>query len=155
MQLVVQGLGDPAIVAGLRSLAAAYPRNVFLVEEFNAGLAQRLYAGADMFLMPSRFEPCGLGQMIAMRYGTVPIVRATGGLKDTVADSQTGFTFQRPNATEFVTALGRACDAFANESTWRGLMMHAMTQDFSWDRSAREYSALYQACRTDRMASTA
>ncbi len=155
IQLVVQGLGDPAIVAGLRSLAASFPKSVRLVEEFDPSLAQRIYAASDMFLMPSRFEPCGLGQMIAMRYGTIPVVRATGGLKDTVTEGQTGFLFQRPMTSELVEALGRACQAFRDESAWRGLMMKAMTQDFSWDKSAKEYAALYQVCAADRMATSA
>jgi starch synthase len=155
VQLVVQGLGEPPVVAGLRALAAAYPKHVRLVEEFDADLAQQLYAGADLFLMPSRFEPCGLGQMIAMRYGTIPVVRMTGGLKDTVTDGQDGFGFRRPVAAELMDALERAAEAHKDESTWRALMVHAMTKDFSWDRSAKEYAALYQACVADRLATSA
>lgn len=155
VQLVVQGLGDPALIAGFRKLQAEFPKRVRMVEEFNAGLAQRIYAGSDMFLMPSRFEPCGLGQMIAMRYGTLPIVRMTGGLKETVQDGRTGFGFEHGNTLELLDAMARASQAYKNKAAWRELMIEAMRADFSWDRSAAEYARLYQACAADRLVSTA
>jgi starch synthase len=154
-QIVVQGLGDPVMAEQFKLLEAQYPKRFRLVNEFNPSMAQRIYAGCDVFLMPSRFEPCGLGQMIAMRYGTVPLVRATGGLKDTVIDGQTGFTFKNETEVEFLSAFQRAEAAFKDKKSWRNLRANAMSQDFSWDRSAKEYINLYQGCIAERMASSA
>ena len=154
-QLVVQGLGDPAIAAGFRSLQARFPGRVRLVEEFNAGLAQRIYAGCDGFLMPSKFEPCGLGQMIAMRYGTIPIVRATGGLKDTVVESENGFVFMHASPFEFLAALQRATGTYREPMQWRKLVNRAMLENFNWTNSGKRYAALYEMALSDRMARTA
>jgi starch synthase len=154
-QLVVQGLGEPAIAEQFKALEAKYPKRVRLVNQFDASLAQRVYAGSDLFMMPSRFEPCGLGQMIAMRYGTLPLVRATGGLKDTVSDGQNGFVFKNENEIELLEAFQRASAAFKDKSAWRALKLNAMMQDFSWDKSAKEYVTLYQSCVARRMATSA
>lgn len=143
-QLVVQGLGDPAIAGRLRELSNIFPECLRFVEEFDADLAQRIYAGCDVFLMPSAFEPCGLGQMIAMRYGTVPIVRSTGGLADTVVEGGNGFVFDKSTPSDFWAAISRASEAFADRTQW-GLYIEAgMESDFSWDNSGTAYADLYR-----------
>lgn len=153
-QLVVLGTGDPAIEAVFRDLARAFPRQVAAYLTFDAILSERIYAGSDMFLMPSRFEPCGLGQMIAMRYGTIPIVRRTGGLADTVSDHDpathtgTGFVFARYDPLACFAAVVRALETYRNPSEWAGLQARGMRRDFSWGNSARAYSAVYQSLPT-------
>jgi starch synthase len=142
-QLVVQGLGDPWLAGELRRLSKEFPDSIEFVEEFNADLAQRIYAGCDMFLMPSAFEPCGLGQMIAMRNGTVPIVRATGGLADTVIDGVNGFVFAKSEAAELFEAIERAADEFRNITDWGHFVQAGLANDSSWDQRAQEYSDLY------------
>ena len=151
-RLVVQGSGPPALVGALRDLAAARPDRVALIERFDRDMARRIYAGADGFLMPSRFEPCGTGQMVALRYGTPPIVHATGGLADTVIDelehpgSGTGFVFRAPTAD----ALIEACRSFgqryrAGGAPWAALLDRGMAVDFDWRTgSAPAYLAAYQ-----------
>ena len=124
------------------SLAAAYPEKIGARIGFDETLAHLIEAGADMFLMPSQFEPCGLNQMYSMRYGTVPIVRAVGGLADTVTP-KTGFSFQDYSPAALVGALQVALTAYAKPSTWRALQVAGMRQDFSWDRSAKEYVKIY------------
>ncbi|MEJ5170346.1 MAG: glycosyltransferase, partial [Fimbriimonadales bacterium] len=143
-QLIVQGLGDPWLAQRYRELQKAYPRNFRYVEKFDAELAQRVYAGSDLFLMPSSFEPCGLGQMIALRYGTIPIVRRTGGLADTVFEGQNGFVFERRDLDEFLAAVRRAHSAYQIKEVWTMMVDRAMHGDYSWDKSAREYESLYQ-----------
>jgi starch synthase len=121
-------------------------------------LAQKIYAGTDMFLMPSHFEPCGLGQMIAMRYGSVPIVRRTGGLADTVqdfdprAEAGTGFVFTRYNAFDLFAVIVRAMETFKYPDKWRGLQQRGMAEDHSWDSSARQYVELYRQAHRFRNA---
>lgn len=149
-QLIVQGLGDPAIADKLRELSGQYPETLRFVEEFNADLAQRVYAGCDMFLMPSAFEPCGLGQMIAMRYGTVPIVRQTGGLADTVFEGDNGFVFADSSSDELWDAVERANNAFADRTKWGLYIATGMTSDFSWKVSAEAYAALYSKAAGSR-----
>ena len=112
---------------------------------FDEALAHLIEAGADMFLMPSRFEPCGLNQMYSLRYGTVPIVRAVGGLADTVRErAQTGFVFDEYTPEALLGTLQRALEAFKNPRKWRALQAAGMKQDHSWDRSAREYVRIYE-----------
>ena len=151
IQLVVLGTGDPYYQKVFEKLRQLYPKKVGVRIGFNAVLAQRIYAGADMFLMPSKFEPCGLGQLIAMRYGTVPIVRATGGLADTVTEfnpttgSGNGFVFYEYNARELYAAIARALKLYRdNPDAWQRLVRKAMSMDFSWARSAVEYLQLYR-----------
>jgi len=151
-RLVVLGTGHPEQVAGLRRLAAAQPDRVALLESFDRAMARRIYAGIDLFVMPSRFEPCGQGQMIALRYGSPPIVRRTGGLRDTVVDEiawpgqGTGFAFDAPTAG----ALYAACDAAISyyESAgpeWSGLVQRGMAVDFDWTTgSAPRYVEAYE-----------
>ena len=118
--------------------------------EFDTAFAQQIYAGSDFFLMPSRFEPCGLGQMISMRYGTLPIVRATGGLKDTVQDyspadnSGNGFVFNAYESKELLQAIQRALKLFQNQDSWYTVVANSMQKDFSWNVSAKKYIKLYQ-----------
>jgi starch synthase len=113
--------------------------------QYNARLAPLIYGGSDIFLMPSLFEPCGLGQLIAMRYGSVPVVRATGGLVDTVQDAITGFTFLQHSGDAFWQALERAIYVFRNDKeTWRTIQRNGMEADFSWERSAHGYEQLYE-----------
>ena len=155
-QLVVLGAGDPVIETAFQDAAAAQPDRVAVRFGFDASQASRIYAGSDMFLMPSRFEPCGLGQMIAMRYGTIPIVRRTGGLADTVTDvnppaeSGTGFVFDNYDPEACFTAIVRALAIYQNPAAWDALIRRAMVQDFSWASSARQYAALYERAHAAR-----
>lgn len=141
-RLAALGTGDPAFEQALRDAAEQYPRRVAAVIGFDDARARRIYAGSDFLLMPSRFEPCGLGQMIAQRYGTVPVVRHTGGLVDTVVDAVTGFAFLTPTVDALLDAVARASVAW-NGSGWRDLQRRCMALDWSWTRSAEEYEALY------------
>jgi len=146
LQLVILGTGDPRYEEMLRRVDAERD-DIHAALEFDPQLARRIYAGADIFLMPSRYEPCGLGQMIAMRYGTVPVVRATGGLADTVTEkgpAGNGFVFTQYTAAELVAAVRRAQSAYADKAGWQQIVRRAMTCDFSWGASARRYEELYQ-----------
>jgi starch synthase len=151
VQIVLVGTGDQRYHERLKTLRARFPEQMALFLTFNEELSHKVYAGADMFLMPSRFEPCGLGQMIALRYGTIPIVRATGGLADTVRDYErgndvgNGFVFEEYNSYELFGAIVRALDAYAEPATWRRLQRNAMAADHSWDASARRFVELYRA----------
>jgi len=157
VQVVVLGTGDQRYHDLFRVLASHNRARIAVNLTFDEALAQRIYAGADAFLMPSRFEPCGLGQMIALRYGTVPIVRATGGLADTVQDYQpstqrgTGFVFRRYDATALTFAVGRALEVYRDAERWRGIQERGMRQDFSWGASAARYVEAYRdACALRR-----
>jgi starch synthase len=143
-QAVILGTGDPKLEESARKLAADYPERVHFEAKYDAKLARLIYAGADMFLMPSRYEPCGLSQMIAMRYGCIPVVRAVGGLHDTVTDGETGFVFIQPKLKDFMAAIKRAVDTYQNEQVWRTMQINAMSQDFSWTNSALKYLNLYK-----------
>lgn len=144
VQVAVLGTGDPALEAALREEEARHAGWVRLSAVYDEPAARRLYAGGDFFLMPSRFEPCGLGQMIALRYGTIPVVRSTGGLVDTVEDEVTGFRFEEFSSPALVDAVLRGVHAYREPQHWQSLLATAMRQDWSWDRSAREYLALYE-----------
>jgi starch synthase len=149
-QLVVLGSGEEPLERLLGELAEAHPESVAVRLGFDDRLARRIYAGADLFLMPSRYEPCGLGQLIALRYGTVPVVRRTGGLADTVrawdaaTGEGTGFLFDELSADACGTALARAFTAHADPAAWRRLVANAMAADFSWDVSAESYVTCYR-----------
>ena len=150
VQVAVLGTGDRDYEDGLRYFQDKYPGTMAARIEFDPALSQRMYAAADMFLMPSKFEPCGLSQIIAMRYGTLPIVRETGGLKDTVqpynefTGEGTGFSFSNFNGDEMGNAVFRAARLFwDNREAWNQLVTQAMSQDFSWTRSADKYLDLY------------
>ncbi len=148
LQLVMLGTGDKKYHKLFLKIKAKYPRRLSLHLEFNEALAHLIYGGSDMFLMPSKYEPCGLGQMISMRYGTIPIVRQTGGLKDTVVDYDrekgTGFSFKEYSGLALLRAIKRACAVFADKKAWKKMIKNAMITDFSWDRSAREYERLFK-----------
>lgn len=144
-QFVVLGTGEQQYEDMFAHLASYHREKMTAVLEYNASLAPLIYAGSDMFLMPSLFEPCGLGQLIAMRYGSVPVVRATGGLADTVFDGRTGFTFYNHSADDFWQALERAIHVYRSDpALWRVLQETGMGSDFSWDRSASGYEQLYE-----------
>ena len=147
MQVVVLGSGEAHYEDFFQEMHWRYPDKVGFYKGYNPQLAKRLYAGADMFLMPSKSEPCGLAQMIAARYGTVPIVRATGGLKDSIIDAGDegiGFTFQSYNAHDMLHAIQRAKGMYDNKAEWKKLMTRAMKADFSWEASAKLYIGLYK-----------
>jgi len=151
MQFALLGTGQPDLEERYLGLAARYPQSVAVMIDFNDPLARRIYAGADLFAMPSRYEPCGLGQMIAMAYGTVPVVNFTGGLADTVtedADQPTGFVHHSVNPAEVLAALQRAADTYHTAARWQALVANCLAQDFSWAGSAHKYEDLYRAALT-------
>lgn len=141
--LVALGNGDPAYEELFRNLAAGFPGRIAVRIGFDNGLAHRVEAGSDIFLMPSRYEPCGLNQIYSLRYGTVPVVRATGGLDDTI-DEETGFKFSEYSGEAFLAAVRSAVREFADQDAWREKMRRDMSRDFSWKNSAAAYSALYR-----------
>jgi starch synthase len=144
---IVLGTGEPRYQDLWRGLTAAYPNRIGARIGFDEGLAHLIEAGADLFLMPSRFEPCGLNQMYSLRYGTVPVVRAVGGLADTVRDGKTGFVFMEYAPEAMLKALDRALATYKNGARWRAIQLAGMKVDHSWDRSAREYVKIYRrAC---------
>lgn len=151
LQLVILGTGDWKYENALQELARRFPTKLAALISFSGDLASKIYAGSDIFLMPSKFEPCGLSQLIAMRYGAVPIVRETGGLKDTVipynpADGTgTGFTFKTYDAYDMLDAVRRAIYTYDNKEEWGNIMSNAMGTDPSWDKSAQKYIQLYQS----------
>jgi starch synthase len=150
VQVVVLGSGDPVLEGALLRLREQAPRRIALRLGFDDALAHRIEAGADMFLMPSRYEPCGLSQLYSLRYGTVPVVHATGGLADTVQDydptrdTGTGFTFAPLRRELFLTAIRRALTTWRDPARWRGIVDRGMAADFSWDAAATRYRALYE-----------
>jgi len=152
-QLLVLGTGDPELEAGFKAAAEAHPGRVATRLGFDEGLAHRILAGADVVLVPSRQEPCGLTQLYALRYGALPLVRRTGGLADTVVDSNahsmmdstaTGFVFREPTSWILGETIGRACQLYRQDpKAWTRIQRHAMAQDFGWEASARDYLDLY------------
>ena len=153
-QLALLGTGERALEDALRSLGTAHPGRIAIAIGFDESLAHLVEAGADAFLMPSRFEPCGLNQMYSQRYGTPPIARATGGLCDSIGDctpatlaegTATGFLFVEPTADALAEATERAVAAYRDPPTWRALQRHGMARDFSWHASAQAYAALYRS----------
>ena len=150
IQLVVLGTGEKRYEDWFKGLAWRYPKKVSVNIYFSNELAQRIYAGADIFLMPSNYEPCGIGQLIALRYGTIPVVRQTGGLKDTVqqynkyTQEGNGFVFENYNAHEMMYALKRALSFYGSYEIWHKIQFNAVQADYSWKRSAKEYEALYE-----------
>jgi starch synthase len=147
-QAILLGTGESSLEAASRQMEAEFPYRVRTVIRFDSQLARRMYAGADIMLMPSRYEPCGLAQMIAMRYGCLPVARATGGLRDTVLDNQlpensTGFLFENATPAALAAALRRAIAAYNDRENWRARQCCGMQQDFSWRRSAQAYASLY------------
>lgn len=145
--LAVLGSGEAQLEEFFRALAARFPDKVSVRIGYADALSHRIEAGSDMFLMPSRYEPCGLNQIYSLRYGTLPVVRATGGLADTV-DENTGFLFGPFTSDELQSAIAHALAAYANPDEWRERIVRAMGKDFSWDASAQAYRDLYQAHST-------
>ncbi len=144
-QFVILGSSDPALENAARALEAEYPERVRAIIRYDAQLSRLIYGGADMFLMPSRYEPCGLAQMIAMRYGCVPVVHATGGLKDTVQEGKTGFLFQTDDSGSMLEAIRRALSVYVIPGQWGHFQRSGMQEDFSWKRSAVRYAILYRS----------
>ncbi len=156
-QVVVLGTGEPGIERGLSALADLYRGTIAVERGFDERLSHLVEAGADIFLMPSRFEPCGLNQMYSQRYGTPPVVRRTGGLADSVVDctpatlangTASGFVFSDPSAEALLAAIGRALDVWHVPDLWRQVQRNGMRRDFSWGASARRYLELYRAMHT-------
>ena len=148
VQLAAIGTGSGELEAAMRAAAQRHPGAVAVRVAFDEALAHLIEAAADLFLMPSRFEPCGLNQMYSQRYGTPPVARATGGLMDTVVDGKTGFLFDLPETRALVAAVRRAIEAYADPARWRALQRAGMSRDFSWSAAARRYADLYRRLAT-------
>jgi starch synthase len=150
LQFVLLGTGDNKYHILFEKIAKKYPRNSSIHIKFDATLAQKIYAASDIFLVPSRYEPCGLSQMICFKYGTAPVVRQTGGLKDTVHEFDpatgkgNGFTFADAKPKELLAAIKKALELYREKELWRGLVKRDMLLDFSWKRSAGDYIKLYE-----------
>ena len=150
IQMVVLGTGDWKYETALTEVAKRYQSKLAVIINFSQDIASKIYGGSDMFLMPSKFEPCGLSQLIAMRYGSVPIVRETGGLKDTVPafnpveKTGRGFTFKTYNAYDMLDAIRRAVGTYYQKDEWSAVVNNAMSGDYSWKTSAKEYVELYK-----------
>jgi starch synthase len=150
VQIVILGTGDDKYHVSLTDAARRYPQQMRILLQYNDRIARNIYAGSDLFLMPSRYEPCGLSQMIALRYGTVPLVRKTGGLTDTVTEYRektglgTGFLFEEYSSNALIHGVRRAMKVYRDQKKWRCLMQNGMKQDFSWEHSAQEYVKLYR-----------
>ena len=153
VQYVILGSGEWQYESFFRELHDKYPDKVGLTLGFVPDLAHKIYAGADMFLMPSKSEPCGLSQMVALRYGTVPIVRETGGLKDSITDSGdgegNGFTFKTYDAYDMLGAIYRAVEVYNQPKDWKVLVQRALNCDMSWGKSANEYIRMYRSLLKD------
>ena len=150
IQLVVLGVGEEHYINRLEYLKEKYPNKVSINNIFDGSLAKRIYAGSDMFLMPSLFEPCGLSQLISFRYGTVPIARSTGGLRDTIIgyagdkEKGNGFTFWGSKVYDLITVVEKALEVYKNKEEWEALSKKVMKIDYSWKTSAKEYAKLYE-----------
>ncbi|MDZ7271240.1 MAG: glycosyltransferase, partial [candidate division KSB1 bacterium] len=156
LQFVLLGTGEPRYHKLFASMAKRYPKKVSVNLRFDNALAHQIEAGADMFLMPSRYEPCGLNQMYSLVYGTIPIVRATGGLADTITEfdpercTGNGFVFVEYNAQALLQAVERALGVWADQKVWRKLVKSAMRSNFSWKNSASKYVKLYTKLEMSR-----
>jgi starch synthase len=149
-QAILLGTGNPDLEEACRKLEREYPDRIRAAIRFDTNLSRRMYAGGDILLMPSRYEPCGLAQMMAMRYGCAPLARATGGLQDTIVDATndpangTGFLFKPATGAALAGALERALEAYADKRRWKAIQERGMREDFSWEKSALEYVRLYR-----------
>lgn len=147
LQLVILGTGDLKYHVILEDIVKKYPKIVSLHLKFDDALAHKIYAGSDIFLMPSKYEPCGLGQMISLSYGTIPLVFKTGGLADTITKDN-GFVFDNYKKEELVKTMEKAIRAFKDKKEWAGLMQNAMQSNFSWNESAKKYLTLYEKAKS-------
>lgn len=143
-------IGDKTLAGRFRQIEADNPGRFRFVEAYDADLAQRVYAGSDIFLMPSSFEPCGLGQMFALRYGTIPVVRKTGGLADTVFEGKNGFVLENRSSSELIAATERAVSCYREPERWADLIKSAMGGSYGWDKSAVEYEKMYKTAISSR-----
>jgi starch synthase len=154
MVLVILGNGEEYYERLLTEMADRYPDKVRVQVKYDNVIAHKVEAGSDIFLMPSRYEPCGLNQMISLRYGTIPVVRATGGLQDTIDEQPNGqgngFKFWGYNSNDLLDAIKRALATFANKEEWTGMMLRGMAQDFSWEQPAKEYVRVYERAISNR-----
>jgi starch synthase len=146
LQLVILGTGDLKYHQVLEAMVKKYPKVISLSLKFDDILAHRIYAGSDIFLMPSKYEPCGLGQMISLRYGTLPLVFKTGGLADTV-NEQNGFVFDKYTKDELIKTIKKAIKAYKDKTKWKELMLRGMKSNFSWAESAKKYIELYDRAK--------
>ena len=146
LQLVILGTGDQKYHLLLEDIAKKYPKVLSLHLKFDDPLAHKIYAGSDIFLMPSKYEPCGLGQMISLRYATIPLVFKTGGLADTVT-SDNGFVFDNYKEEDLIKAMKQAMEAFKDKKKWNELMQRAVKCNFSWEGSAKKYIKLYEKAK--------
>lgn len=144
-QAIILGTGDPKLEEAAQSLHNLFPEKIKVELRYDARLARQIYAGSDMLLMPSRYEPCGLSQMIAMRYGCVPVVRATGGLNDTVKHGEMGFVFDKAHHMSLMGAVKAGIKVYSDRERWKKIQRAGMAQDFSWENSARKYLELYKS----------
>ena len=144
-QCIILGNGSERVAKRIEAMVRKHPKELAFVHAFDDIMARLIYAGSDMIALPSKFEPCGLVQMIAMRYGAIPIVRKTGGLADSVTDGKTGFVFGAYTARALARAMTGAMTAMTHRTAWRRLVDTAMRQDFSWRKSAKKYVALYES----------
>jgi len=145
-QLALLGTGDGALEEQFAALAVKYPGQVSAQLRFDDKLAHRIEAGADVFVMPSRFEPCGLNQLYSLKYGTLPLVHAVGGLADSISEGPQGwgFRFEQESPAGLLEALDRAVGLFKDRNAWRAAQLRAMARDHSWDRAAEQYEAVYR-----------
>jgi starch synthase len=156
VMMVVLGSGDKLYEEMFQRLSKLFPNKIAITVAYDNAAAHKIEAGADMFLMPSRYEPCGLNQIYSLKYGTVPIVRATGGLDDTIENwdartgKGTGFKFSDYNGEALLATIKQALVAYQNPSSWQTLMRNGMGRDFSWGASAREYGKVYERARQVR-----
>jgi len=148
--MVVLGTGERKYHDLFEGLAKKYPKKLGIKITFDNKIAHKIEAGSDMFLMPSKYEPCGLNQIYSLKYGTIPIVRATGGLDDTIDDYDpkvaegNGFKFNEYSSKALIVKVNKALEAFSDKKEWKKLVLNAMQQDFSWERSAKRYVELYK-----------
>ena len=147
-RIVALGTGDRELVGALQAIRSRHPADISVTIGFDETLAHLIEAGCDAFLMPSRFEPCGMNQMYSQRYGTLPIANATGGLVDTIEDGKTGFHIRDVTVPELMGGIQRAVETYHDTRAWRRMQREAMSRDFGWDVSAREYLAIYERCVT-------
>jgi len=159
VQLVLLGTGEERYERSFQAIGKRFPDRTGLFLSYDYQVAHKIFAGADILLVPSRYEPCGINQLYALKYGTVPIVRATGGLQDTVTpcnaenDTGTGFVFHLADASEFLETILEAVDLFTQDpAAWQRLMLRGMTREFSWRRAAQDYLHLYEQALQDRKA---